>query len=54
MKCKHVYRDGKSAIVFPKKIKWTGLYPTKIKGLCNICKQTIELSETEYKELKKG
>lgn len=50
--CNHRYEDGTSAIVFSTK-KWTGVYPKKVKGICRICKQQIELTESEYKELLK-
>lgn len=53
-KCLHTYRDGTSAIIFPRKVKWLGVYPSKVKGVCKICNNTVEISEKEYKKIKKG
>ena len=53
-RCTHTYRDGTSAIRFPHQKKWTGIHPMKIKGICKICKQTVEVSEYEYRNLKRG
>ena len=52
--CTHTYRDGTSAITFPRQKKWIGIHPCKVKGLCKICKQTVEISEHEYRNLKRG
>lgn len=54
MGCTHTYKDGTSAITFPKQKKWTGIHPSKVKGFCKICKQTVEVSEYEYRNLKRG
>ena len=49
-KCNHRDEDGNSLILFSTK-KWTGVYPRKIKGICKRCKEQIELTEQEYKQL---
>nr|UVY03686.1 MAG: hypothetical protein [Bacteriophage sp.] len=52
--CQHVDSSGRSAIIFSHK-KWTGVYPQKVKGICKICKEQIEMTESEYKEfIKEG
>lgn len=53
-KCTHTYPDGFSAISFPRKVKWRGIYPGKVKGRCAICGETIEISDREYKKFQKG
>lgn len=52
--CNHKYKNGKSALVFPEKIKWCGVYPQKIKALCPLCKQTVEITQEEYNKVKVG
>ena len=52
--CQHVDSSGRLAIIFSYK-KWTGVYPQKVKGICKICKEQIEMTESEYKEfIKEG
>ena len=53
-KCNHIdSKTGKSTIVFPK-VKWRGINPYKIKGICLLCGKTIDVTEIEYKILTKG
>lgn len=47
--CSHVDADGNSTIIFSHK-KWTGVYPPRVKGICKLCKEQIEMTESEYKE----
>lgn len=53
-KCSHTYEDGTSAIAFPRRHKWMGVHPMKVKGICKICHQEVEISEKEYRNLKRG
>ena len=52
--CSHVDADGNSTIIFSHK-KLTGVYPPRVKGICKLCKEQIEMTESEYKEfIKEG
>ena len=51
-KCNHRYSDGSTALKVLPKFKVLGvLKPRKI-AICELCKENIELSEEEYKELR--
>ena len=52
-KCNHINNDGTSAIEFPS-LKWKGISPYTIKGICRICYKNIELTKDEYQKLRKG